>query len=137
LQELGVPAYLINATVLGVMAQRLIRTLCHHCKEPDVIEPEVWTEFIQGAEIEASKPCKPVGCIECRQTGFLGRIGLYEMLEITNAIKPLIRSDGDLQKLRKQANKDGLQTLRHSGAKKVSQGLTTMEEVLRVTPFVM
>ncbi|MFT4635116.1 MAG: general secretion pathway protein E [Arenicella sp.] len=137
MQELGVPAYLINATVLGVMAQRLIRTLCHHCKQPETIKSEVWSEFIQGADIEVAKPCKPIGCIECRQTGFLGRVGLYEMLEITNAIKPLIRTDGDLQELRKQAHKDGLQTLRHSGAKKVSQGLTTMEEVLRVTPFVM
>ncbi len=137
LQELGVPAYLINATVLGVMAQRLIRTLCHHCKEPDTIDPLIWSEFIQGAEVEATAPCKPVGCLECRQTGFLGRIGLYEMLEMTQAIKPLIKPGVDLEPLRKQADKDGLQTLRHSGAKKVSQGLTTMDEVLRVTPFMM
>jgi general secretion pathway protein E len=137
LQELGVPAYLINATVLGVMAQRLIRTLCHHCKEPDTIEPAIWSEFIQGAEIEAATPCKPAGCLECRQTGFLGRMGLYEMLEMSQAIKPGIKPGGDLEPLRKQASKDGLQTLRHSGAKKVSQGLTTMEEVLRVTPFMM
>lgn len=137
LQELGVPAYLINATVLGVMAQRLIRTLCHHCKQPDSIDPTIWSEFIQGAEIEVATPCKPVGCLECRQTGFLGRMGLYEMLEMTRAIKPLIKSDGDLEQLRVQANKDGLQTLRHSGAKKVSQGLTTIDEVLRVTPFMM
>lgn len=137
MQELGVPAYLINATVLGVMAQRLVRTLCYHCKEPDIIDSDDWLKFVQGADIEIEKPCKPVGCLECRQTGFLGRLGLYEMLEMTNAIKPLIKPDGDLQGLREQARKDGLLTLRHSGAKKVSQGLTTMEEVLRVTPFVM
>jgi len=92
---------------------------------------------VQGVEIEIDQPHKPVGCIECRQTGFLGRLGLYEMLEMTNAIKPLVKPDGDLQELRDQAKKDGLLTLRHSGAKKVSQGLTTMEEVLRVTPFVV
>jgi general secretion pathway protein E len=137
MQELGIPAYLINASVLGIMAQRLVRTLCHHCKEPHQIDEKTWQDFIQGADFEADTPFKPVGCLECRQTGFLGRVGLYEMLEMTSAIKPLIRPDGDLQDLRDQAKKDGLLTLRHSGAKKVSQGLTTLEEVLRVTPFVM
>jgi len=137
MQELGVPAYLINATLLGVMAQRLVRTLCKHCKEPDTIDPDEWENFSQGAGFKADTPCKPVGCIECRQSGFLGRLGLYEMLEMTNQIKPLVKPDGDLQALRVQAQQDGLMTLRHSGAKKVSQGLTTMEEVLRVTPFVM
>jgi len=137
MQELGVPAYLINATVLGVMAQRLVRTLCHHCKEADTIDAKAWSEFTYGEDIESGTPHKPVGCLECRQTGFLGRLGLYEMLEMTNEIKPHVKPGGDLQELRKQAKKDGLLTLRHSGAKKVSLGLTTMEEVLRVTPFVM
>ncbi len=137
MQELGVPAYLINATVLGVMAQRLVRTLCRYCKEPDTIEPEKWTEFAQNSDIDVGTPFKPVGCLECRQSGFLGRLGLYEMLEMTNEIKPLVKPGGDLQELREQAKIDGLLTLRHSGAKKVSQGLTTVDEVLRVTPFVM
>ncbi len=137
MQELGVPAYLINATLLGVMAQRLVRTLCKHCKQPDTIDADSWSKFVQGGDIEATTPFKPVGCLECRQTGFLGRMGLYEMLEMTHAIKPLVKTDGDLQELRKQAKEDGLLTLRDSGAKKVAQGLTTMEEVLRVTPFVM
>lgn len=135
--ELGVPAYLISATVLGVLAQRLVRTLCPHCKESDQIDPDLWHEFIQGAEIEATAPCKPVGCIECRQTGFLGRVGLYEMLEMTQALKNTVLPGANLQLLREQAAKDGLLTLRHSGAKKVASGLTTMEEVLRVTPFVL
>ncbi len=137
MQELGVPAYLINATVLGVMAQRLVRTLCKHCKAPDVIDEQEWQDFSQDAGFDPETPCKPVGCLECRQTGFLGRLGLYEMLEMTNQLKPLVKPDGDLHALRQQAKKDGLMTLRHSGAKKVSEGLTTMEEVLRVTPFVM
>ena len=137
MQELGVPAYLINATVLGVMAQRLVRTLCHHCKEPDAIDEKTWSEFVYGDDIEMGTPYKPAGCLECRQTGFLGRVGLYEMLEMTNAIKPLVKPDGDLQELRAQAKQDGMLSLRHSGAKKVALGHTTMEEVLRVTPFVM
>lgn len=134
--ELGVPAYLINATVLGVMAQRLVRTLCPNCKEPDQPDPKTWQEFILGTNIPLESPCKPVGCLECRQTGFLGRVGLYEMLEMTNNFKAHVKPDCDLEILRKQSQQDGLLTLRHSGAKKVAQGLTTMEEVLRVTPFV-
>lgn len=134
--ELGVPAYLINATVLGVMAQRLVRTLCPECKEPDEVDPALWAEFTQGKNIELQNPCKPVGCIECRQTGFLGRVGLYEMLEMTRDLKKVVRDDSDLEALRTQTDKDGLLSLRHSGAKKVSEGITTMEEVLRVTPFV-
>jgi len=135
LLELGVPSYLISATVLGVMAQRLVRTLCPHCKEPETINPDIWAQFTNGIDIELKTPCKPVGCTECRDTGFLGRIGLYEMLEISEEFKTIIRPESDLQSLRAQTSKENLQTLRHSGAKKVSEGLTTMDEVLRVTPF--
>jgi general secretion pathway protein E len=136
LLELGVPAYLINATVLGVMAQRLVRTLCPNCKQPDELDPAVWESFSDGMDLELESPCKPVGCIECRQTGFLGRVGLYEMLEMTSSLKSRVKPDSDLESLRAQTQADGLLTLRYSGAKKVSQGLTTIEEVLRVTPFV-
>lgn len=136
LMELGLPAYLINATVLGVMAQRLVRTLCMHCKEPVDLDPQQWTEFTQGVDIDLVQPCQPVGCLECRQTGFLGRVGLYEMLEMTHDFKTLVRPESDLQALRAQASKDGLQSLRINGAKKVAAGETTIEEVLRVTPVV-
>lgn len=136
LMELGLPPYLINATVLGVMAQRLVRTLCPHCKEPAMIDPGVWRDFAQDINIKQVQPCKAVGCLECRQTGFLGRIGLYEMLEMTNDLKTLVTPESDLQKLRGQAHADGLQTLRINGAKKVATGITTIEEVLRVTPVV-
>ena len=136
LLELGVPAYLINATVLGVMAQRLVRTLCPNCKEPDELDEALWEQFSQGAQIDEVTAYKPVGCLECRKTGYLGRMGLYEMLEMTNDMKKQVRPESDLNELRKQAEDDGLLTLRHSGAKKVAAGLTTMEEVLRVTPFV-
>ncbi|MFT7527684.1 MAG: general secretion pathway protein E [Arenicella sp.] len=134
LMELGVPAYLINATMLGVMAQRLVRTLCPECKEPDTIAAERWAEFTQNNEIPLLTPAKPIGCLECRQTGFRGRIGLYEMLEITDQLKEKITPGSDLQALRRQAREDGLQSLRISGAKKVAYGVTTIEEVLRVTP---
>lgn len=136
LMELGVKPYLINATVLGVMAQRLVRTLCPDCKTPHKIDQSDWQEFCLDMEIPLLNPSKPEGCIECRQTGFLGRIGLYEMLEMTSDLQSLITPGSDLNSLRKQSRKDGLITLRHSGAKKVANGLTTIEEVLRVTPFV-
>ncbi len=136
LMELGIPAYLINATVLGVMAQRLVRTLCPHCKESTEIDEAVWSEFIQGFEVPLNAPAKPMGCIECRQTGFLGRVGLYEMLEMTESLKSQVTPGNDLTALRKQSTKEGLQTLRISGAKKVAAGITTIEEVLRVTPTV-
>ncbi|RBP47099.1 GspE/PulE family protein [Arenicella xantha] len=134
--ELGVPAYLINATVLGVLAQRLVRTLCPNCKEPDTVDPTVWQSFTKGIDVDLETPCKPVGCIECRQTGFLGRVGLYEMLEMSNSLKSKVKPDADLEILRQQTKDDGLRTLRYSGAKKVAEGFTTIEEVLRVTPFV-
>ena len=134
LMELGVPAYLINATLLGVMAQRLVRTLCPKCKQDHAIDEIAWTEFINGIEIDQNQAAKPVGCIKCRQTGFYGRIGLYEMLEMTSNMKDLVSEGGDLQSLRTQAIDDGLQMLRVSGAKKVASGLTTIDEVLRVTP---
>lgn len=136
LLELGVPAYLISATVLGVMAQRLVRTLCPHCKEPTEIDDAIWQDFTPDPDLKQNGICKPVGCIECRQTGYLGRIGLYEMLEMTDALEGKITADVDLRGLRAQAQQDGLLTLRHSGAKKVTEGLTTIEEVMRVTPFV-
>ena len=136
LLELGVPSYLISATVLGVMAQRLVRTLCPHCKEPADIDDTMWEEFSPDKNLKQAGACKPVGCIECRQTGYLGRIGLYEMLEMSDSLQSQITTDTDLRKLRAQASKDGLLTLRYSGAKKVTQGMTTIEEVLRVTPFV-
>lgn len=136
LMELGLPPYLINATLLGVMAQRLVRTLCQHCKEPTEINAQVWEDFTQGIDVELHNPCRAVGCLECRQTGFLGRVGLYEMLEMTNDLKSIIAPESDLQLLRKQSQQDGLQTLRVNGAKKVAAGITTIEEVLRVTPTI-
>ena len=134
LLELGVPAYLISATVLGIMAQRLVRTLCPECKEPAEIDPLKWQQFSLNAGIKPKSPCQPVGCIECRQTGFRGRMGLYEMLEMTDPLRAAIQPQSELKALRDQSANDGLKTLRYSGAKQVAMGLTTIEEVVRVTP---
>ncbi len=140
LLDLGVPAYLLNSTILGVMAQRLVRTLCRHCKEKVPYdadrEGEVgWDEFV--APWKAKRPAhlyRPVGCLECRNTGYLGRVGLYEILLLSPAIRKLITAEADVAKIREQAYKEGMKPLRISGALKVALGVTTLEEVLKVAP---
>ena len=134
--DLGVPPYLIGATVIGVLAQRLVRTLCPACKQPD---PEASTELIDEAvrpwRLKGEfRPCKPVGCLECRHTGFRGRGGLYELLVLDDALQGAIHPHYDGAALRKRAAQQGLQPLRLAGAMKVAQGLTTLDEVLRATP---
>jgi general secretion pathway protein E len=140
LLDLGVPPYLISATVLGVMAQRLVRTLCPHCKKKVSREGSrdsdaLWNELV--SPWKASAPTTvyyPVGCLECRNTGFRGRAGIYEILTLTHPIKALITKDTDLAKIRDQAYKDGMKSLRISGAMKINVGATTLEEVLKVAP---
>ena len=136
LTDLGVPSYLISATVIGVLAQRLVRTLCPHCKQPD-------TGLDETALAEAIKPWrmsgkvsayKPVGCLDCRMTGFKGRVGLYELLPVSEHIRGAMHPVVDMAALRRTAAKEGLRPLRLSGVMKVAEGLTTLDEVLRNTP---
>lgn len=135
LLDLGVPPYMIGATVLGVMAQRLVRTLCPHCKAEEPIKPEDWQQLVAPWKVAVPKfICKPVGCLECRNTGYMGRQGLYEILSMSETVRGHIRADCDLDGLRKQAMREGMRTLRLSGAHKVATGMTTIEEVLRVAP---
>ncbi|WEJ71947.1 MULTISPECIES: GspE/PulE family protein [unclassified Pseudomonas] len=135
LLELGVPYYLIRATVLGVMAQRLVRTLCPHCKEPMELNEADWQELTRpwNAPLPTNAH-RAVGCLECRDTGYRGRAGVYEIMLLSETVKEQISADTDLIPLRRQAFKEGMRSLRLSGAQKVAAGLTTIEEVLRVTP---
>ncbi|HBM08496.1 MAG TPA: type II secretion system protein E, partial [Pseudomonas sp.] len=135
LLELGVPHYLLRATLLGVMAQRLVRTLCPHCKTPIKLDADDWQALTKpwNAPLPGNAH-QAVGCIECRDTGYRGRAGVYEIMLLNDAIKPLITADTDLIALRRQAFKDGMHSLRLSGAQKIAAGLSTLEEVLRVTP---
>ncbi|WP_370600252.1 GspE/PulE family protein [Pseudomonas nitroreducens] len=135
LLELGVPYYLIRATVLGVMAQRLVRTLCPHCKEPMELNEADWQELTRPWNAPLpSNAHRAVGCLECRDTGYRGRAGVYEIMLLSETVKEQISADTDLIPLRRQAFKEGMRSLRLSGAQKVAAGLTTIEEVLRVTP---
>ncbi|KWU51777.1 GspE/PulE family protein [Pseudomonas palleroniana] len=119
LQELGIAHYLIKATLIGVMAQRLVRLLCPHCKQR-VNAPETAHEA--------------VGCVECRDSGYRGRAGLYEIMLMDEPLKALITPGADVQALRRAAVERGMCSLRMAGLEKVNAGLTTLAEVLRVTP---
>jgi general secretion pathway protein E len=135
LLDLGVPSYLIHSTVLGIMAQRLVRTLCPSCKTKEPIEQSKWDTLVGSFNIP--KPAhiyKAVGCLECRNTGFRGRSGIYEMLTITPALRKLITPETNLGKLTKLAQQEGMQPLVINGAEKVAAGLTTIEELLKVAP---
>jgi general secretion pathway protein E len=135
LLELGVPYYLLGSTLGGIMAQRLVRTLCAHCKSPDgELADEVWDSIVGAWKIP--KPAtvyRPVGCPECRQTGFRGRTGIYELAMVTAPFTHLIQEVTDLAALRQQSVADGMKPLRIAGAYKVVEGVTTAEEVLKVT----
>jgi len=136
LMELGVPSYLINATMLGVLAQRLMRTLCPQCKTPDdSVTREQLGEFVKPWKISgAVRACKPVGCVDCRMTGYRGRMGLYELLTVNEGFKALVTKEPDLSALRRQAVADGMRPLRLAGALRIAEGLTTIDEVLSATP---
>jgi len=135
--DLGMPAYLINSTLLGVMAQRLVRTLCPHCKKPgEPPDDEMWRAITAPWRAEKPKEVMaPVGCVECRMTGYRGRIGLFEIMLMTPAIRRLVTREADDSKIRDQAFKDGMKPLRVSGATKVAAGLTTADEVAKVVPL--
>jgi len=136
LMELGVPSYLITAVMLGVLAQRLVRTLCPNCKQPDeTVTREKLAEFVKPWQISGSvRAYKPVGCVDCRMTGYMGRMGLYELLSISEEFKALVTKEPNTIGLRRQAVVDGMRPLRLAGALRVAEGLTTIEEVLSATP---
>ncbi len=139
LLDLGVPAYLLNSTLLGVMAQRLVRTLCPHCKSASgaqrVEDEKAWTDIV--APWKAARPARlyqPVGCLECRMTGYLGRVGLYEILLMSPEMKKRVTPSTDLAVLRELAYREGMKPLRVSGAMKIAAGVTTLDEVMKVAP---
>jgi general secretion pathway protein E len=136
LVDLGVPPYLISATVIGVLAQRLARTLCPSCRQRDEqatrasLEQLVHPWRLSGGV----RPYRPVGCLDCRHTGYRGRAGLYELLVMSDAMRAAVHPQQDMAALRALALKDGMRPLRLAGIMKVAEGLTTVEEVLASTP---
>jgi general secretion pathway protein E len=136
LMELGIPQYLINATLLGVLAQRLVRTLCKNCKVRDEDSTrEQLTELVKPWQINGGyKPYRPVGCVDCRMTGYMGRMGLYELLTVTDGFKAKVVADPSIDALRRQAIADGMRPLRLAGALRMAEGQTVIEEILASTP---
>jgi general secretion pathway protein E len=137
LLDLGIPAYLLKATVVGVMAQRLVRALCKHCRVKTEVDKEDWDSLVRPWKVNRPEFIyRAGGCLECRNTGYMGRQGIYEIMPLTESLQRAIHDDTDLNTLRQQAMREGMRTLRLSGAQKVAAGLTTVEEVLRVAPAV-
>jgi len=136
LHDLGVQPFLTAATILGVLAQRLVRKLCPHCKQETFINEQEWKHLTFGYQTKMpSFVYKAVGCEECRQTGYKGRVGIYEFMPISLEAKQRISAGVTLDDLKMQAKKEGIEPLRIAGARKVLEGVTTLEEVLRVVPL--
>ncbi|WP_180043897.1 GspE/PulE family protein [Acinetobacter sp. YH16039] len=136
LHDLGVQPFLTSATILGVLAQRLVRKLCPHCKQETFINEQEWKHLTFDYVLEMPNfVFQAVGCEECRHTGYKGRVGIYEFMPLSLATKQLIGADATLNQLRDQAKKEGIEPLRIAGARKVLAGMTTLEEVLRVVPL--
>jgi general secretion pathway protein E len=138
LLNIGVPAYLIQQTLLGIMAQRLLRLLCKRCKTAAAIDDAQWQSLVAPFTIPKPKTVyRAGGCLDCRNTGYSGRIGIYEIFENTPLLQKLIVENCDTSAIQRQAIKEGMKPLRLSGAEKVATGLTSVEEVLRVATEVV
>ena len=135
LLDLGVPYYLIQNVLIGVMAQRLVRTLCPHCKSREPMDEALWTALVQPLPLPKPQAVGAAqGCPECRNTGYLGRVGLYELLTVTPELRRLFRADMDEDALRLAAFNQGMRPLRIGAALQIAAGLTTFEEVVQILP---
>jgi general secretion pathway protein E len=136
LLDLEVPSYLLQSSILGVMAQRLLRTLCPHCKEQHALEDSAWEQLVYPWKAPTPKGPTYVakGCLECRMTGYMGRVGIYETMVMTPELRKFITAETDLAALQERAFKEGMKPLRLGGALKVAAGLTTVDEVLQTAP---
>lgn len=136
LHDLGVQPFLTAATILGVLAQRLVRQLCQHCKQETEVNVDEWKHLTSGYRVNVpSAIYRAVGCEHCRHTGYKGRIGLYEFMPVSLELKHLISIDATLNDIRQQAKLEGVEPLRIAGIRQIVAGKTTMEEVLRVVPL--
>src|SRR5690606_25696731 len=125
LLELGVPPYLLKATLIGTVAQRLVRVLCPHCKREAATDVELW-KTLAGNEVPVPERVhEPVGCLSCRETGDKGRAGIYEIMPFTEPLHPFADEAASLPALRRQARAEGMSSLRLSGAMKVAAGQTS------------
>jgi general secretion pathway protein E len=133
--DIGIQPFLINASLLGILAQRLVRTLCPHCKQSTTLDKAAWNKLTAPAKLKVPDYCfKTVGCDECKHTGYLGRIGIYEILPMNPELQKLVSDNTNVNTIRTAALKQGMRSLRISGAQKIAEGLTTLEEIFSVIP---
>jgi type IV pilus assembly protein PilB len=133
---MGIEPFLVATSVLSILAQRLVRRVCQECKEEVEMPPKALVDIgFTPEEAKAIKVFKGRGgdCKTCGGTGYKGRVGLFELMEVNQAVRDLVLSGGTAEDLRRQANADGMISLRRSGLEKIKAGITTIEEVLRET----
>ena len=131
---MGIEPFLVASSVEAVLAQRLVRTICPKCKEEQKVDPDYLARIgFPPAEIATAKFYRGAGCESCRQLGYQGRMGIYELLLVNEAVRPLILNRAPASTIAHAAIQHGMRTLRVDGWNKVRAGLTTIEEVLRVT----
>jgi len=135
LLDMGVEDYLLTSTVIGILAQRLVRALCAHCRKPyralpEVIEQMGLRRFAPQGEVTLYHP---VGCDHCSGTGYHGRLGIMEMLPMTDRLRSLVMRHANSTDLRAAAVEEGMESMFENGLRKAVAGVTTLEEVLRVT----
>lgn len=131
---MGVEPFLVASSTVLILAQRLTRKVCPVCAEKVTLPEEALLAVgFNKNEIGTFTPLKAVGCEKCSETGYKGRLALYEVMNVTEEIKELILRGASATEIKEQAIKDGMLTLRRSGLEKVKKGLTTIEEVVRVT----
>ncbi len=134
LVEMGVEPFLAASALVGVLAQRLVRTVCPHCRISYQPDKQLLAELFDGSEVPVHATFyRGRGCSHCMDVGYLGRTGLYELLEVTDPIRHLVTSNADAATIRQQSLKMGMRSLRQAGLVKVLEGQTTVEEILRVT----
>ncbi|HUX09660.1 MAG TPA: ATPase, T2SS/T4P/T4SS family, partial [Terriglobia bacterium] len=134
LMNMGIEPFLVATSVHLICAQRLTRRICEHCKVEDKVRPQFLVDAgYTPTEAKSVKPCHGEGCTACNNKGYKGRVGLYEVLEITDELRELILVGASALELRKKAIEQGMISLRRSGLTKVAAGVTTLEEVIRET----
>ncbi|MCB1057124.1 MAG: Flp pilus assembly complex ATPase component TadA [Acidobacteria bacterium] len=134
LADLGIERFLITSTLAGAMAQRLVRRICEHCITDRFLnDDEVRTLRLSLPKDKRIRVREGAGCHECRGTGYLGRTGIFEVLAVDHAIKDLILAGADSPEIKREAAKNGMRSLRQSALRKLAEGATTYEEVVRVT----
>ena len=134
LLDMGIEPFLVASSVEGLVAQRLVRRLCTHCKRPRPVDDGFLERIHFPLErLSEGTICEPVGCDECRGTGFRGRTGIYEIIPIDDYIRPLIIARASSNQIKAEALRQGMHTLRDDGWNKCLGGVTTLEEVLRVS----